>query len=127
MDYLVIEATRLLEHGNARSLLPVHPAVAVVRNLLDTQYQQPWRLQDLGNVAGMSPNHLVLLFHRETGRSPHRYLVEQRIGRARELLRESNLAIGQIAMDLGFSSSQHFAKTFQQMTGMTASGYRRSS
>ncbi|MGH7215100.1 MAG: helix-turn-helix transcriptional regulator, partial [Tepidisphaeraceae bacterium] len=88
-------------------------------------YTEPWRLADLGRMVGVSPNHLVQLFTRDVGVSPHRYLVQRRIERAKELLRQSDVPITQLALDLGFSSSQHFAKTFRQMAKCPARRFRQ--
>ena len=126
VDYLVIEASRLfLLSGSGKTIVPTHPAVQKARDVLDEHYAQPWRLVDLGRLAGVSPNHLVQLFTRETGLSPHQYLIRQRLDRAKELLRHSDVPVTQLALDLGFSSSQHFAKTFKQLAGASAMEYRR--
>jgi len=125
LDYVVIESSRLFERKTGRPILPLHPAVEKVREILEHDYAQPWRLADLGKLAGVSPNHLVQLFTNDIGVSPHQYLMRQRLERARELLRHSDLPITQIAIDLGFSSSQHFAKIFRQTTKMPAMKFRR--
>ncbi len=124
LDYLVVEATRLFE-GGGRAILPLHPAVEQTRALLDRDFAEPWRLAELARIADISPNHLVQLFTREMGVSPHRHLLRRRIERAKELLRDSDIKITRMALDLGFSSSQHFAKTFRQHEHCSAADYRR--
>jgi transcriptional regulator GlxA family with amidase domain len=47
------------------------------------------------------------------------------VERARRLLRTTNLSVTEIALACGFASSQHFARVFQQFTGVTASAYRQ--
>jgi AraC-like DNA-binding protein len=135
VDYLVIEASRLLAStasaGDRRRgrfadiLVPAHPAVQMARDLLDRQFTEPWRLADLGRLAGVSPNHLAQLFSAEVGISPHQYLLRQRIERAKELLAGTDAPITQIALDLGFSSSQHFARLFQHQAKSSARRYRQ--
>ena len=56
---------------------------------------------------------------------PHRYLLQQRVARARELLRASNLALTDIALQLGFASHSHFSTAFRSETGLPPSEYRR--
>jgi AraC-like DNA-binding protein len=124
VDYVVIEASRLLDSQAARPVLPLHPAVESTKQILEQQFDQPWRLADLGKLTAVSPNHLVQLFTQQVGVSPHRYLVGQRIERAKELLAHSDVPITQLALDLGFSSSQHFAKTFRQIVRCSARRYR---
>jgi transcriptional regulator GlxA family with amidase domain len=96
----------------------------VVRELLEQQFCEPWRLADLGRLAGLSPNHLAQLFGKEVGVSPHQYLLRQRIERAKELLAGTDVPITRIALDLGFSSSQHFARVFHQNVKRSARAYR---
>jgi len=142
VDFLVIEASRLSLTERAESrrtgklgrrgrtpgaechIIPLHPSVQVVRELLEQQFCEPWRLADLGRLAGLSPNHLAQLFGKEVGVSPHQYLLRQRIERAKELLAGTDVPITRIALDLGFSSSQHFARVFHQNVKRSARAYR---
>jgi AraC-like DNA-binding protein len=124
VDSLVIEASRLFEAGG-RAILPLHPAVQKVKDLLDHDYGEPWHLADLGRLVGVSPNHLVHLFTQEVGVSPHQYLLRRRTDEARRLLRETDVPVTRLALDLGFSSSQHFAKAFRAATKTSALAFRR--
>jgi transcriptional regulator GlxA family with amidase domain len=129
IDALIIEVSRFLASGKATgsSRLPIHPAVEQARQILDLHLAQPWTLRDLGRLTGVSPNHLVLLFSAALGVSPHQYLLRLRLERAKDLLRNSEAAITQIALELGFGSSQHFANAFKLAMGCHASLYRKNS
>ena len=59
------------------------------------------------------------------GVPPYRYLIELRIERARQLLRETELTVTQICHRVGFNSLSHFTTTFRQHTGLSPSAYRR--
>jgi len=59
------------------------------------------------------------------GISVSQYWLRERIRLARDRLHQSSMSVTDIAMELGFSSSQHFATAFRKMTGMTPSEYRR--
>ena len=82
-------------------------------------------IADLAHVVGLSPRHLSTLFRRSTGLSPHQWLVERRIDRARDMLRDRSLSMTEVALACGFASSQHFATTFRSRTGTTPSAFRR--
>ena len=56
---------------------------------------------------------------------PHRYLLERRIDRAKELLDHADLPITRIAHELGYASGQHFARSFRQGVGRSPSEFRR--
>jgi len=124
LDYVVIEASRLFDPA-ARTIVPGHRAVQATRDVLDRSPAEPWKLADLGRLVGVSPNHLVELFRHETGVSPHRYLLNQRIDRAKQLLRDTDIPVTQMAIDLGFSSSQHFAKMFRSRERVSAVMFRQ--
>lgn len=65
-------------------------------------------------------------FRQELGESPAKWARSQRISKAKRLLVLDQMTIGEIAIDLGFSSSQYFSTVFRQETGLTPSEYRRS-
>lgn len=82
-------------------------------------------LAALAGQLGLSYSRFRSLFREHTGSSPRRYQIDIRINRARELLRESNHNINEIAELLGFSSVYYFSRLFRQRTGQTPSGFRR--
>jgi AraC-like DNA-binding protein len=126
LDTLVIEATRLLEKDSrGGSLIAGHPAVVRCREILDHHPAEQWKLAELARLAGLSPSRLSECFMRDTGLSPHQYLLHARIETAKEMLRQSDVSVTTLALDLGFSSSQHFATTFKRVTGGTAHAYRQ--
>ena len=128
LDYLLVSISRLAGKVTAcASFTGMHPAVLRAKAHLETKYNEPCRLTDLAQIAGLSPTHFSELFTRQVGLPPHQYLLRVRITRARELLRNSDIAITELALELGFNSSQHFALWFKRMTGNPASVYRRTS
>jgi AraC family transcriptional regulator len=77
------------------------------------------RLSELARIAGLSPSHFARAFKVSIGLSPHRWLVEQRIHRAKRLMAKERKPIS-VASDLaGFASQSHFTKAFRRVTGTT--------
>lgn len=74
--------------------------------------------------TNLSPNTILVRFRKLTGLPPQAFLVKCRIHRAKELLVERTKTITEIAAELGFASSQHFATRFRQETGMTPKQWR---
>ena len=72
----------------------------------------------------MSAFHFARLFKQSTGVPPHRYLVERRIARAKELLTTDHLSVAEIARAVGFRTASHFATVFHRAAGMTPTAYR---
>jgi len=85
--------------------------------------ERSYPLDDLAEKAALSPNSLLTRFKRLTGSPPHAFLIAQRIARAKEMLAEDK-PISFIANQLGFSSPQHFASLFKEITGHTPSTWR---
>jgi len=82
-------------------------------------------LQSLAQESGYSRVHFIRMFQAATGRSPHNYLLNMRVERARELLSNRELSLVEIALDCGFSSHSHMTRVFRQFLGVTPSEYRR--
>ncbi len=78
-----------------------------------------------GAQMNMSHKYLSDLLKKETGRNAQEHIHDFLIDRAKTRLVGTTSPIGQIAYDLGFEYSQHFAKLFKAKTGMTPSDYRR--
>lgn len=82
------------------------------------------KLADLANQLSMSQFHFSHLFKQSLGITPYQYLLQQRIERAKQLLKESDHSILDIALICGFNSHSHLSKQFRQLTGMTPKTYR---
>lgn len=81
--------------------------------------------RELAENIGLSPYHFLRAFSATTGQTPYQWLSLQRIERAKELLRLTDIPITRIAMDLGFSSAGHFATRFRQLLGFSPGAWRR--
>jgi len=81
-------------------------------------------LSRLAAVAGMSPHYFSELFRQSTGRPPHRFVLLQRIGRAKEQLRNPRRSVIDAGLEAGFQNPSHFARTFRQLVGVTPRQFR---
>jgi AraC family transcriptional regulator len=79
----------------------------------------------LARMANYSPCHFLRTFNIVYQETPHAYLVNQRLQRARRLLNSSDLAVTEIALASGFESRSAFSRLFHQRFGTTASETRR--
>lgn len=81
-------------------------------------------LEELAAVVYMSPFHFARLFKGSTGVPPHRFVVRQRIARARACLERRELSIAQISRLVGFRTASHFTTVFRRLAGVTPRRYR---
>jgi AraC-like DNA-binding protein len=113
------------DYGDIRC--PVHAdgcrrSVRRARALLSEDLDNKLSLADVARSVGLSRYHLLRVFKRAAGISPHVYRTQCRIDRARRLLR-ANMPISQVALETGFTDQSHFTNKFRQFTGATPGQY----
>jgi len=85
---------------------------------------EPLRVSALARLSNLSPDYFTQLFKAQTGCAPRDYLHLLRMHRACQLLRESNLAIKEIATRLGYQDPFHFSRQFKAFEGVAPTDYR---
>jgi AraC family transcriptional regulator len=81
-------------------------------------------LEEIASAAYLSEYHFARLFKQITRLTPHVYLANLRLERARKLLAETALPISEIAATVGYQSQSHFSKMFKSVVGITPRAYR---
>jgi AraC family transcriptional regulator len=81
-------------------------------------------LSTLAGVAGMGPHYFSDLFKRSTGLSPHQYVLNRKIARAKEHLRDPKISIVEISAITGFADQSYFTKVFRRTVGVTPTRFR---
>ncbi len=95
------------------------------RTFIDRHYDTPLTLERISREAGFSPYHFIRLFRATYKRTPHQYLMQQRIEKAKDLLRSSDLSIYDICYAVGFESLGSFSTLFRRIAGLSPSTYRK--
>lgn len=91
-----------------------------IRNHLADDLSQT-RLSDLVNL---NPSYLSRLYKQYTGKNLIDYINEQRITRAKALLRQGNIKVFEIAAEVGYESQQSFTRFFKNIVGTTPQDYK---
>ena len=78
----------------------------------------------LASMSGWSPYHFIRVFHRETGYTPHEYVVSRRMAAARYLLRYTECSVKEICYQTGFTSESVFCNAFKKQQGVTPQQFR---
>ncbi len=94
------------------------------RILIDRHYADPIDLDYIAKRVYLSKYHLLRLFKEAHGTSPHKYLMQKRIDKAKTLL-SAELTIAQVCHEVGFESVQSFSNLFKRSTGMSPGKYRK--
>jgi AraC family transcriptional regulator len=111
----------LREHDDGLSKLKLQQAIAYINEHLGENLS----LTAIADELDMSQFHFCRLFKQSMGMTAHQYLIQQRIERAKVLLRRSELSITEIAIECGFAHQSHFAKYFRKSTGVSPSQFRQ--
>jgi AraC family transcriptional regulator len=119
---------RRYSQSPAPGLLPSGLTPSRMRRVIEfisTHIDQEIGLEQLAQVAGVSPFYFCREFKRSTGFTPHRYVMQRRIELSKRLLESTERSITAISAALGFPTPSHFAATFRKLLGVTPTHYRR--
>lgn len=97
----------------------------VVEALIDASLPEPPTVAVLAAKVGMGLVRFVREFKVTYESTPHQYIRQRRLLRARELLRSTDASLSTVALETGFASHAHFSTVFRAATGVTPSNYRR--
>lgn len=102
--------------------------VRAIQRVVATLQEQPdesLSLQELAEIAMMSPSHLDRVFRSVIGVPPRRYLSAVRLDAAKRLLVTTPLSVLDVCLEVGYSSLGSFSSRFSQMVGLPPSEFRR--
>jgi AraC family transcriptional regulator len=101
-------------------------SLAKVREYVMAHLDTPILVADLAAILGLTPNRFALAFTATVGQPPHRFVLECRLTRAMDLLRNTHAGLADVAAACGFSSQQHLTTTMRHLAGTTPGHVRRS-
>jgi len=99
-------------------------AILRAKTYIEENYTENFSLTELASFAHLSRFHLIRVFKKHIGLSPHAYLEQIRINRAKDLLK-SGSPIADAAYELGFVDQSHLTKTFKKFAGTTPGQYEK--
>ncbi len=90
-----------------------------VVDYINDNLNQDLSLKELARLVQISPYHFTRKFKQSTALPPHQYIIHTRIERAKQLLKQGNLSIAQVAYIVGFSHQSHLNRHFKRLVGVT--------
>ena len=94
--------------------------------LLESGLSESLTLTDLARALKLHPTSFCRGFKKSTGLTPHRYLLLCRVNRAKEMMKDPDRTLTEIALDCGFNSSSQFSVVFRRIEGVSPRSFRRS-
>ncbi len=96
--------------------------IKIVKEYLDQNYEQEISLEMLSELTEISPFYLLRLFKKEVGSTPHIYLTQRRINKAKQFLTSGD-SLSEVAYKTGFVDQSHFTNRFKNIVGITPGQY----
>ena len=98
--------------------------LGLVDEIIEARMDASLTVQEIAKQLGLSAGFFNRAFKAATGKTPHDYVVDRRISRARLLLRRADLGLAEIAAASGFSSHAHLTSQFRRRLGTSPSRLR---
>jgi len=98
-------------------------SIAAALNYINAHLSEPLTVEILAEQVNLSSSAFSRRFRELTGRSPYQFVKETRLERARELLLERRLGVGDVSVAVGYASQSHFTKEFRARFGTTPREY----
>jgi AraC-like DNA-binding protein len=96
----------------------------LARAFIDEHYDLPLDLEQIAGHASFSRYHFLRLFRAAFDQTPHQYLTERRISRAKELLEHGDMSVTEVCLAVGFDSLGSFSTLFRRHVGYAPRVYR---
>lgn len=96
-----------------------------VTAFVEARLTQGVTVEEMARCVDLSTDHFVRSFAAATGRTPHQWVTEVRMERAKAMLRDPRRSTTEIALELGYSSPAHFSSRFRQVVGVSPTTWRR--
>ncbi len=102
-----------------------HARIRRLLEYIEAHLGEDLSLQAMAAEIDLSPLYLSRAFRTIVGQSPHQYVVNRRVERAKRLLCDTDTPIADIALAAGFSSQSHLSNWFRRLVGVSPAVYRR--
>ena len=95
------------------------------KEFIDDCYNEPLDLDSIARKAYFSPYHFLREFKKVYNKTPHQYLMERRLDKAKELLQKNDSSVTEVCFEVGFQSLGSFSTLFTRNVGVTPLEFRK--
>lgn len=121
MEPIIKIMKQLVEKIQSQNRKPIREALEYI----EKHYMETIRLEDIADAVNLNPAYFSTIFKKETGENFLDYVHLYRINIAKDMLRNHNRSIIDIAMSVGYNDAKYFSKVFKKYIGIKPSDYRK--
>jgi AraC family transcriptional regulator len=96
-----------------------------VKEFIEANLDGEVTVMQLARACGLSGHHFSRAFRRSTGMAPHQWLLQRRVDKAKQLLRDARLPLSQVAVFREFAHQSHFTRVFTRLVGVSPGQWQR--
>lgn len=121
LDIIIKYFDNLVSFRKAKEIMPIQ----IIKKYINDHYDKQPTLEEFAVQVELNPIYLSSLFKKHTGMTLTDYLIETRLEKAKELLKNTVLTISQISYEVGYKDSKYFSKLFRRKVGIKPNDYRK--
>jgi AraC family transcriptional regulator len=99
--------------------------IRTTKSLVSERLAERISVEELADGAGLSASHFARAFKASLGMSPHAFVMQQRLERARALIVGTDMPLCEVALVCGFADQAHLSRLFRRVVGFSPSAWRR--
>lgn len=122
--YATRHHARMTSDGPQRAGALDRPRLRLALSFMQDNIAASPTLLEIADACGLSPYHFSRSFKIATGYSPFQWITQRRVALAKELLKDTDLSVAEIARRYGFNSPSDFTRTFKKVAGITPARFR---
>jgi len=124
-DYLTRRLTSSYEKASRLKRQDENRPIRLVKKYVEEHFGEPLTLEEVSQIADLSPTYLSTVFKKDTGMTFLEYLSKIRMDMAKKLLKETNDTVADICGKVGYSDVRYFTKSFTKYAGLKPKEYRK--
>lgn len=121
LQFMLLKIEKIISMREEDTVRPVRLAKQYIHN----HYQEQITLEEVSEHVGLTTAYFSVLFKKETEIGFAKYLMNERIEGAKDLLRETNMSVGDICRKVGYNDLKHFTRLFEKNVGVKPGVYRK--
>lgn len=125
LGYFYLVLSRITSRTQINQIAPEELYLQKALDYIHNNYGYPIHIQNLARQIGIDRSYLYKLTERKFHLSPQQYLIEYRLAKAREMLKNTSLSITEITFSCGFKDTSSFCRIFKKRTGISPGMYRK--